>query len=66
MPMNMVNIDAQKEMLDFSRVEQVEKTTIQNMEAHIITYQERDKYLTGEDLFLFDPEDGYVIRIFGK
>ena len=65
MPMNMVNIDAQKEMLDFSHVEQVEKTTIGNMEAHIITYQEPDKYLTGEDLFLFNPEDGYVIRIFG-
>ncbi|MCI8861665.1 MAG: DUF4367 domain-containing protein [Lachnospiraceae bacterium] len=64
MPMNMVNIDAQKEMLDFSHVEQVEKTTIGNMEAHIITYQEPDKYLTGEDLFLFNPEDGYVIRIF--
>ncbi|NBK93164.1 DUF4367 domain-containing protein [bacterium 1XD21-13] len=65
MPMNMVNIDAQKEMMDFTHVERVEKTTIQNMEAHIITYKDRDKYLTGEDLFLFNPEDGYVIRIFG-
>lgn len=65
MPMNMVNIDAQKEQMDFTHVETVEKTTIQNMEAHIITYQERDKYLSGEDLFLFNPEQGYVIRIFG-
>ncbi len=65
MPMNMVNIDAQKEMLDFSHVEHVEKTTIQNMEAHIITYKDRDKFLNGEDLFLFNPEQGYVIRIFG-
>lgn len=65
MPMNMVNIDSEKEMMDFSHVDKVEKTTIQNMEAHIITYQEREKYLRGEDLFLFNPEEGYVIRIFG-
>lgn len=65
MPMNMVNIDSQREQMDFTHVEKVEKTTIQNMEAHIITYQERDKYLSGEDLFLFNPEQGYVIRIYG-
>ena len=47
MPMNMVNIDSQREQMDFTHVEKVEKTTIQNMEAHIITYQERDKYLSG-------------------
>lgn len=64
-PMNMVNIDQEKERMNFKNVENVEKTTIQNMEAHIITYEDAEKYRSGKDLFLFNPEEGYVIRIFG-
>lgn len=64
-PMNMVNIDQEKERMDFSHVNNIEKSTIQNMESHLITYEEDQKYQRGKDLFLFNPEQGYVIRIFG-
>lgn len=64
-PISVFNIEEQKRIMDFSHVDQVEKTTIQGMEAHIITYQEAEKYEWGKDILLFNPEQGYVLRVYG-
>ena len=65
-PISMLNLESQKRVMNFEHVEQVEKTTIQGMEAHIVTFQEEEKYERGKDIFLFNPEKGYVIRVFGE
>ena len=41
--MNMADIDYFCQTMDFSGVEKVEKTAIQGMEAHLITYQDAEK-----------------------
>ena len=41
------------------------KTTIQGMEAHLITYQDAEKYRKSKDIYLFNPEDGYVLWVWG-
>ncbi len=65
MPITVFNVDWAKGLLDFSHVDQVEKTTIHGMEAHVITYQEEEKYERGKDILLFNPEEGYVLRVYG-
>lgn len=64
-PLNLVNIDQMKENLSFDHVENIERTTIQGMEAHVITFQDEEKYDRGKGIFLFNPEQGYVIWIHG-
>ena len=59
--MNMADIDYYCRTMDFTGVEKVEKTTIQGMEAHLITYQDAEKYRKSKDIYLFTPEDGYVL-----
>ena len=63
--MNMADIDYYCQMMDFTGVEKVEKTTIQGMEAHLITYQDAEKYRKSKDIYLFNPEDGYVLWVWG-
>ena len=64
-PLNMVNIDQIKKNLSFDYVENIERTTIQGMEAHVITFQDEEKYDRGKGIFLFNPEQGFVIWIHG-
>ena len=61
--MNMADIDYYCRTMDFTGVEKVEKTTIQGMEAHLITYQDAEKYRKSKDIYLFNPEDGYVLWV---
>ena len=63
--MNMADIDYFCQTMDFSGVEKVEKTTIQGMEAHLITYQDAEKNRRSKDIYLFNPEDGYVLWVWG-
>ena len=63
--MNMADIDYFCQTMDFSGVEKVEKTTIQSMEAHLITYQDAEKNRRSKDIYLFNPEDGYVLWVWG-
>lgn len=63
--MNMADIDYYCRTMDFTGVEKVEKTTIQGMEAHLITYQDAGKYRKSKDIYLFNPEDGYVLWVWG-
>ena len=58
--MNMADIDYYCQTMDFTGVEKVEKTTIQGMEAHLITYQDAEKNRKSKDIYMFNPEDGYV------
>lgn len=63
--MNMADIDYYCRTMDFTGVEKVEKTTIRGMEAHLITYQDAEKYRKSKDIYLFNPEDGYVLWVWG-
>ena len=63
--MNMADIDYYCRTMDFTGVEKVEKTTIQGMEAHLITYQDAEKNRKSKDIYLFNPEDGYVLWVWG-
>ena len=63
--MNMADIDYFCQTMDFSGVEKVEKTAIQGMEAHLITYQDAEKNRRSKDIYLFNPEDGYVLWVWG-
>ncbi len=64
-PLNVVNIDQIKKNLSFDYVENIERTTIQGMEAHVITFQDEEKYDRGKGIFLFNAEQGFVIWIHG-
>ncbi len=63
--MNMADIDYYCQTMDFTGVEKVEKTTIQGMEAHLITYQDAEKKRKSKDIYMFNPEDGYVLWVWG-
>lgn len=65
LPLNMVNIDENMARMNFDHVANVEKTTIQNMETHIITFEDEEKYQTGKDIYMFNPEEGYVVWVYG-
>lgn len=43
----------------------IEKTTLAGMEAHVIIYQEGEKYRWSNDIYLFNPQEGYIIDIIG-
>ncbi len=64
-PFTMVNIEEEREGMNFTNVDKVEKTVIQGMEAHIITCKEEQKYRRGKNIYLFNPKEGYVIWLFG-
>ena len=59
--MNMADIDYYNQTMDFTGVEKVEKTTIQGMEAHLLTFQDAEKYRRSKDIYLFNSQEGYVI-----
>ena len=63
--MNTADIDYYCQTMDFAEVEKVEKTTIQGMEAHLLTYQDAEKYRKPKDIYMFNPEDGYVLWVWG-
>ena len=58
MPFNAANLDDMKTR-DFSNVLNVEKMEIQNMEAHVITYEKMGETL--QDILLFNEADGYCV-----
>lgn len=43
----------------------IEETTLAGMEANIITYPEEEKNRSPKYIFLFNPQEGYVIQIWG-
>jgi len=61
--LNTVELDLLNGELSESDIENVEKTTINGMEAHIITY--KSQYDETKYIYLFNPTDGYVMQIFG-
>mgnify|MGYP006889191440 FL=1 len=63
MPFNAANLDDMKTR-DFSNVLNVEKMEIQNMEAHVITYEKMGETL--QDILLFNEADGYCVDIWSN
>lgn len=49
-----------------TRIENVEHTTLGNMEADIITFQEAEKYQSPTYVFMFNETEGYVIQIIAQ
>lgn len=64
-PMTTVDIDRINNEFSVDKIENVEKTTLNGMEAHVITVKEAEKYRRGNCVLLFNPEDGYVIEVWG-
>lgn len=60
MPYNGANI-ADFQRFDCFNVESVEKTEIQNLEAHILTMKNMKKVT--KDIFLFNEADGYLVGV---
>lgn len=64
-PINTLNLEEMKGQMSFENVKDVEKTVIQDMEAHIIQFNEAEKYRSPKELFLFNPQEGYVLWLYG-
>lgn len=60
-PYNGANID-EHGPLNFTNVKNVEKTEIQNLEAHIYTME--DRKLEVKDIVMFNEKEGYLIFIY--
>ena len=65
-PYTMLNIDMMKSQMNFPSTAKVEHTTIQNMDADILTAIDDQKYQRGKNILLFNPTDGYVIQLWGN
>lgn len=58
----------QPEALDVAELKSLDKTTLNGMEAHLLTLNfdsERTQYGFDKRIYLFNPTDGYIIEIFG-
>ncbi len=64
-PMSTADIKRLNNEFSVDKIENVEKTTLNGMEAHVITVKEAEKYRRGNCVLLFNPEDGYVIEVWG-
>lgn len=63
---NTLSLDKENEIIpSHIEAENIEKTVLSGMEAHIITYAEAEKYERRIDILLFNPTDGYVLKISG-
>lgn len=61
-------LDQQPDQLDVDNVKSIEKTTINGMEAHLITLNydlERETRTFDKRIYLFDETEGFVCIIFG-
>lgn len=64
-PINTLNMEQMQKQMSFDSVEKVEKKVIQGMEAHVIVFEEAEKYRSAKDIFLFNPQEGYVLWVYG-
>lgn len=63
--MNTVVLEEMNKEFSQEGVEKVEETTLSGMEAHVITFKEEEKYKAHKYIYLFNPEEGYVLQIYG-
>lgn len=59
---------SQPEVLDVENLKELEKTTLDGMEAHVLTLDwdsERTAYAFDKRIYLFNPEEGYVVVVYG-
>lgn len=64
-PINTLNMEQMRGSMSFENVEKVEEKVIQGMEAHIILFFQEQKYRSGKHIFLFNPQEGYVLWLYG-
>lgn len=64
--MNTVELDNQSSIQQDMDVENVEHTVLSSMEADVITYKEKDKYERPTRIYLFNPQEGYVVWVHGS
>lgn len=63
---NTVELDNRSSELQAMEVENVEHMVLSGMETDIITYQEKDKYERPTTIYMFNPQEGYVVWIYGS
>lgn len=63
---NTVELDDRSNELQAMEVENVEHIVLSGMETDIITYQEKDKYERPTTIYMFNPQEGYVVWIYGS
>lgn len=61
---NTVELEKLNSTISKEDIEEVEKATLAGMEAHIITMQEEDKYRSPKYIYLFNPQEGYVVEVY--
>lgn len=64
-PVTMLNLEQMKSQMNFRFVDQVEHTTILDMEADLLTSRDDQKYQRGKSILLFNPTEGYVVWLWG-
>lgn len=62
---NTAELDRIGKEIKMYRVDTVEPMTLSGLEADVVTFQEAEKYECPTEIFLFSPEDGYVVQIWG-
>lgn len=58
----------QPDVLQTDELKDLEKTTLDNMEAHVLTLngeEERSAHGFDKRIYLFNPEEGYVVIVYG-
>ncbi len=61
-------LNAEAEFLQVENLKDLEKTTLANMEAHVLTLDfdsSRTQYGFDKRIYLFNPTDGYIVVVYG-
>lgn len=65
---NAVWLNEEADFLQVENLKNLEKTTLANMEAHVLTLDfdtSRTKYGFDKRIYLFNPTDGYIVAVYG-
>jgi translation elongation factor EF-1beta len=60
-----IELEQCKGEISEENIEDIEEIELSGMEADVITYKEAKKYQTPTNIFLFNPSEGYVLKVYG-
>ncbi len=63
--LNTADLEREGNKIQENNVENVEHATLSGMEADVITFKEADRYEAPTVIFLFNPQEGYVLEVWG-
>lgn len=63
--MNTADLAWKDKEIQKNHVENVEKAVLSGMDAEVLTFTEADKYQRPKEIFLFNPQEGYVVEVWG-